>query len=292
MNDLNKLIPTKPFLVCIDSDGCVFDTMELKHKECFVPATVLVWNLQGISKYVRETAEFVNLYSKTRGYNRFLALIRTFELLKTRQSVLERGIEIADLTPLINWAKETDNLSTKGLVDYINMQTNPNPIILQTLAWSKEVDENIKRMVKNVKPFPYVHKTLEKISKKADIVIVSSTPFDTIVREWEEQNMMQYLHGVAGQEQGTKEACIAQLSLKYNKQNIIMLGDSLNDRVAADLNDVFFYPIIPNNETNSWKDFYQKAFVPFIDKSYNNNLNPYYLQFQKELIDTPKWVLK
>ena len=27
----------KPYLVCIDSDGCVFDTMEIKHKECFCP---------------------------------------------------------------------------------------------------------------------------------------------------------------------------------------------------------------------------------------------------------------
>ena len=34
---------SRDFLVCIDSDGCVFDNMELKHKECFCLATVNVW---------------------------------------------------------------------------------------------------------------------------------------------------------------------------------------------------------------------------------------------------------
>ena len=59
------------FLVGIDSDGCVFDSMELKHKECFIPAFINHYELQGVSKYAREAAEFVNLYSKSRGVNRF-----------------------------------------------------------------------------------------------------------------------------------------------------------------------------------------------------------------------------
>ena len=32
---LAEFKPGHDRLVCIDSDGCVFDTMELKHKECF-----------------------------------------------------------------------------------------------------------------------------------------------------------------------------------------------------------------------------------------------------------------
>ena len=31
------LEPQQQFLVGIDSDGCAFDTMEIKHKECFIP---------------------------------------------------------------------------------------------------------------------------------------------------------------------------------------------------------------------------------------------------------------
>ena len=56
-----QLEPQHEFLVGIDSDGCAFDTMELKHKECFIPNTIKHYDLQGVSKYARESAEFVNL---------------------------------------------------------------------------------------------------------------------------------------------------------------------------------------------------------------------------------------
>ena len=78
LHDFKK---THDFLVCIDSDGCAFDTMEIKHKECFCPNIIKHWGLAAVSKYAREAAEFVNLYSKFRGVNRWPALIKVFELL-------------------------------------------------------------------------------------------------------------------------------------------------------------------------------------------------------------------
>ena len=53
----------KKFLVCIDSDGCVFDTMEIKHKECFCPAYIEHFGLQAVSNYARDAWDFANLYS-------------------------------------------------------------------------------------------------------------------------------------------------------------------------------------------------------------------------------------
>src|SRR4030067_1080218 len=82
------------YLVGIDSDGCAFDTMELKHKECFSPNIINYMELQGVSKYAREAAEFVNLYSKSRGINRFPALVEALELLRERAEVKARGVAI------------------------------------------------------------------------------------------------------------------------------------------------------------------------------------------------------
>ncbi len=58
---LKKLQPTKEFFIGIDSDGCVFDTMEIKQKECFCPNFIRFYELQKVSKYARETWEFVKL---------------------------------------------------------------------------------------------------------------------------------------------------------------------------------------------------------------------------------------
>ena len=61
--ELKNFKPEHEFMVGIDSDGCAFDTMEIKHKECFIPNIIKYWNLQPVSKYARSAAEFVNLYS-------------------------------------------------------------------------------------------------------------------------------------------------------------------------------------------------------------------------------------
>ena len=88
-----SITPKHDFLVGIDSDGCVFDSMELKHKECFVPNFINHYELQGVSKFAREAAEFVNLYSKSRGINRFPALVETLEWLNKRPVVKGRGFQ-------------------------------------------------------------------------------------------------------------------------------------------------------------------------------------------------------
>src|SRR5882672_8015066 len=88
------LKPEHDFLVGVDSDGCAFDSMELKHKECFIPNIINSYNLQGVSKYAREAAEFVNLYSKSRGINRFPALLEQLDWLRRRPEVMARNIDV------------------------------------------------------------------------------------------------------------------------------------------------------------------------------------------------------
>src|SRR5882757_5107549 len=88
------------FLVGIDSDGCAFDSMEIKHKECFIPNFINSFDLQAVSKYAREAHEFVNLYSKWRGINRWPAMIRSLDVLRERREVIQRGTQIPMLEPV------------------------------------------------------------------------------------------------------------------------------------------------------------------------------------------------
>src|SRR5260221_11852108 len=105
---LRDFKPAKDFFVGIDSDGCVFDSMEIKHKECFAPMFIKHFRLQASSKYARETWEFVNLYSKSRGANRFPALSHALNLLRTRPEVIARHVAVPDTRALDEWlARET-----------------------------------------------------------------------------------------------------------------------------------------------------------------------------------------
>ena len=73
---LKEFKVTKSFFVGIDSDGCVFDTMGIKQRECFCPWTVACYNLQPVAEAARECRVFADLFSKTRGNNRYKTLKR------------------------------------------------------------------------------------------------------------------------------------------------------------------------------------------------------------------------
>lgn len=281
---------TKDYLVCVDSDGCVFDNMELKHKECFCPATVYGWRLQGVSKYVREAAEFVNLYSKTRGANRFPAVIRTLELVYNREVVKNRGYKMPDLSSLKDWIKSTPNLSASSLRKYITDTKSEDPILNQALLWCDEVDKNVKHIVnEGVPPFSGVHEALEQLRKIANIVVVSATPSEALVREWKEQDLLKHVDAVCGQEVGTKENCIKRAMAKgFEAEKTLMIGDAIGDFKAAKNNNCLFFPIIPNQEEQSW----QKARLVVSDKLSSNNTSFFDAEFElfdSVLLDEPNF---
>jgi hypothetical protein len=112
---LTGLQPKHKFFVGIDSDGCAFDSMEIKHKECFCPNIIRYWNLQPVSKYAREAVEFINLYSKWRGTNRWPALILTFDLLRDRPEVLARNAAVPQAPKLRDFLASGKPLSNDGL---------------------------------------------------------------------------------------------------------------------------------------------------------------------------------
>lgn len=112
---LREFLQSRDFFIGIDSDGCAFDTMEVKHKECFIPNIIKYYGLAAIAKYARETAEFVNLYSKHRGINRFPGLVLTLDLLSERAEVLRRRPHIPALSGLRDWIGRETRLSNPAL---------------------------------------------------------------------------------------------------------------------------------------------------------------------------------
>src|SRR5438477_3491633 len=126
------------FLVGIDSDGCAFDTMELKHKECFIPQIINHYGLQGVSKYAREAAEFVNLYSKSRGINRFPALIEQLDWLRRRAEVRVRGSRVPKPKGLIDWVARETKLGNPTLEKAVAETGDAD--LKQALAWSVAVN--------------------------------------------------------------------------------------------------------------------------------------------------------
>jgi len=286
---LHAFTPHHDFFVGIDSDGCVFPTMELKQKECFIPNIIKHWKLQSISKYVREAAEFVNLYSKWRGTNRFPAVIKTFELCRERPEVQRSGIPIPELREVREFIDSGLPLGNPGLKQMI--EKTDDPVLKDTLEWSEAVNAAVTDMVKGVAPFAFVRECIDKLSPGADIIVVSATPCEALDREWAEHGMADSVAVIAGQEMGTKTEHLRIASGgKYAKNHVLMIGDAPGDLRAARANDALFYPVNPGHEEASWERFLNEAADRFLDETYAGEYETKLIEeFDRLLPDTPPW---
>jgi phosphoglycolate phosphatase-like HAD superfamily hydrolase len=287
---LAELQPRHSFFVGIDSDGCAFDTMEIKHKECFCPNTIKHWGLQPVSKYAREAAEFVNLYSKWRGINRWPALVMVFDLLRERAEVQARNVtppEAEQIRAFI--ADEAFPKSNDGLQAY--MAEHAHPELDQAWAWTTGVNDTVADMVHGVPPFPWVRESLSLLADKADMIVVSATPLEALSREWVEHDIAQYVRVIAGQEMG-KKALHLKLAAggKYPADHILMIGDAPGDMNAARANNALFYPINPGHEEESWERFYKDGLHRFLAGDYAGEYEAALVsEFDKLLPQTPPW---
>ncbi len=287
---LVKLEPKRAFFVGIDSDGCAFDTMEIKHKECFTPNIIKHWALQPVSKYAREAAEFVNLYSKWRGINRWPALVMVFDLLRERPEVLARHVtppQAARIREFI--ADDAYPKSNDGLRAY--MSVHPSAELDRAWAWTQGVNDSVADMVHGVPPFPWVRESLAFLADKADMIVVSATPLEALKREWDEHDIAQYVRVIAGQEMG-KKALHLKLAAggKYKPDHVLMIGDAPGDLNAARVNGALFYPVNPGHEEASWQRFYQEAVHKFLAGEYAGEYEAELIaQFEALLPEVPPW---
>jgi phosphoglycolate phosphatase-like HAD superfamily hydrolase len=282
-----EIVPKHPFLVGIDSDGCTFDTMELKHKECFIPNIINYYGLQAVSKYARECAEFVNLYSKSRGINRFPALIEALEWLQKRPEVIARGVKIEIPASLRQWIKEETKLGNPALE--AKVKATGDKALTECLAWSKAVNKSVDDMVRHVPPFPYVFDSLKKLQGKADMIVCSATPNDALKKEWSEHKIDQFVTAICGQEVGTKKEVLVN-SQKYAPSHTLMIGDAPGDYAAAKANNCLFYPINPGNEDASWKRFHDEAIDRFLNETFAGEYQKMLLaEFDSYLPEKPSW---
>ncbi|MEE4116335.1 MAG: HAD hydrolase-like protein [Marinilabiliaceae bacterium] len=286
---LQSIRKDKDFFVGIDSDGCVFDTMDLKQKEFFIPNGIKYFNLFAISREVRETWEFVNLHSDTRGTNRFPALVRVFELLGRRKDIREKGFELPDISSLEYWTEKESKLGNESLNEYI--KNNADPFLSQVLEWSLAVNHDIATWLRGVSPFNYVKEALERISLVADSVVVSQTPAEALEKEWEEHGLSKFVKLIAGQEYGTKTEHIRYAATgRYAPENILMIGDAPGDLKAAKDNKACFFPVIPGKEAESWEILYKEALDRFLTNTYKGEYEAGLLRsFEMALPDQPIW---
>ena len=284
--------PKKEFFIGVDSDGCVFDSMEIKWKECFTPMAIKYWGLQSVAKYAREAIEFVNLYSQDRGVNRWPGVVNAVDWLAQNKEAMLRKPKLPAFTRMRRWIKEAPVHSNAALEELIKAEPD-NEEMRNWLAWSKAVNGMIKDIVYDLPPFPTARPSLEKASEECDLVVVSGTPTEALEREWEENGLRHLVRLICGQELGKKSAHLKGCAGngRYKEGHVLMIGDAPGDWKAAVTTGVLFYPIIPGEEEACWQLFYEEALGLFWNGKYAGAYADHLLKrFNERLPEKPSWV--
>jgi phosphoglycolate phosphatase-like HAD superfamily hydrolase len=277
------------FLVGIDSDGCVFDSMRVKQCIHFHPIIIKYWGLEAFESPLRACAEFVNLNSKTRGSNRFAALVRVFDLLKSYPGIRPGDIHFPDFTSLKTYLASGVPLGNPTLKEVAAKTGDPE--LKRVYDWSMAVNDEINTNMKPIPPFPGAVKALRLMQQASDVVVISQTPEDALVREWETHRIRDYAGMVAGLEFGTKAEQIRAASEgRYCPSRMLMIGDAVGDQKAAQETGIHFYPIMPDHEETSWERFCSEAYPRFLAGTYAGvYADVLAAEFHGALPESPSW---
>lgn len=256
---MDSFKPKHKKIVCFDSDGTVIDAMNVKHRRCHGAAFIEEWGLQAHSKEVQAVWDKINLFERSRGVNRFIAL----QEMLSRMNGLYLSVEADDYEEYCQWVQK-DTLTNGALKE--QLETSHNPLFAKALHWSEDLNKRIKEVTPQDKPpFKGVRDALETAYGRVDLAIISSSNMAAIKEEWSAHELLSYMSVITSQEVGTKTACLASLIEKgYGRQDILMVGDAYPDVDAALSNGVWYYPILIGHEKESWqvfKDWYLDAFL-------------------------------
>jgi phosphoglycolate phosphatase-like HAD superfamily hydrolase len=260
---LNEYVKRKDYLICVDSDGCAMDTMDIKHFRCFGPCMVTEWDLEEWETPILDRWNEVNLYTMTRGINRFKGLAMALT------EINEKYRSIEDLDALCRWVETSPALSNDALQQAI--AANPGSTSLpKALNWSIAVNKAIQALPESeINPFALALEALRFAHERADVAIVSSANLGAVLEEWEKHSLLPHTDIVLAQNVGSKAYCIAELLKKgYDPDKVLMCGDAPGDLQAAEKNGVFYFPILVRNEKESWKEFMEKGFGHLLNGTY------------------------
>ncbi len=269
--------PRKGWLVCVDSDGCAMDTMDSKHHEAFCPELIKTYHLEQYDEIITPYWMEINLYSRTRGINRFKGLAATLRMLA------EKGVEVPNAAELCDWVDASPKLSNPALEAAI--EAGGGAGLRQALEWSHAVNAHIAAMGGDSKPFPGCREALAEIHKRTDTAVVSSANSEAIAEEWTRHGLIDHMDIALGQDAGTKEACLVALSAKgYAPGHVLMVGDAMGDLAAAEHAKALFYPILVGREEESWKRLVAEALPKVLAGEYEGAYQDKMLAMQREIL--------
>lgn len=226
--------------------------MTWKHEHAFLPALIDEFQLLEWADSVSESWFRINLYSETRGINRFMGFHKCLQELwdlKDRRLRGQLGQDPNELRPILGDPAMCNTGSIKAAIS-----AGPVPPLLpRALSWSKRVTAILEDSHVVHKTFPTAVEVLQKLANRGEVNVISQAPHDTLAVEWKQANLTRFTSRILGQEFGSK----VEQARSVAGQSIpecLLVGDAPGDAAAARELGCHFYLIRPGDEEAAWRE--------------------------------------
>ena len=171
-NILADFTKRREFLACIDSDGCVMDTVRIKHMDVFCPELIRTFALDDHAELVTAAWEEINLHSITRGIARFESVVLIFDRLRNH------GVEVPGSEEIAAWVSTASELSTATLRQEV-VRTGSSAL-RRLQQWNTTCNRRIQTLEPTFEPFPGVENSLRLAAAlTAGACVSTETAIDT-----------------------------------------------------------------------------------------------------------------
>lgn len=275
--------------IALDSDGCIVDTMAAKQHQFLQPLMIEHLGLNEAQADVyRACADYVNLYSVTRGISRYKAILLNLEAYNAHPTTCAQGWPSFPLEDLRAFVNSGLPLGNPGAEAFLN--EHPSEFLTCILQWSQHVNEAIVSSGATFPAYEGARRALMQMHGRSHNGIVSQSPEAVLREDWGRQGLLPYVEQIAGQEKGLKVTQLTLLTEGIDRQHVMMIGDAPGDLEAAREFGCRFFPILPGEEEASWEDFNTNVYEAFLRHQYTVEEERKRIEaFEHRLPSQPPW---
>lgn len=239
-------------LVFIECEGSLFDTYRSNVEIAYIPAFLSRFACSAPESVCHELWINVALRSRYRGAEPLRMLAVVLRLLnRIHAPSVRRSVVAAALEARLS-------ILPPGLWRY-DLDFRMDPVLKPALDWLKESEFLISSMPPPP-VFMWAKKALDKMCECATLACISQHAEAEILSLWNESGLATTRAAVSGKEQGDMGTCLHRaIQSGFEVNDITVIGSSVTAMSVAKSFEARFFPILPDDESNSWASIFENS---------------------------------
>lgn len=248
----------KQVIIVVESEGAVFDVHRRWHESAYLPAFIGCFGGMTEPALCGEVWRHVALETSLRGEPPMLILLSALRVLNSLVPSVQRTVIIKSLEKYAS--------SEAGTDDLFRLEEK-NPAEMMAIDWFS-MAEGLIQDSGRVPYFSTAEEFLRNaayIAPNSKILVYSSLLEQTAMRLWQSAGLGECFFRIAGRERGSPSQYLrSALASGFERSSMVAVGSSAMMFKASQLAGIRFFPIVPDQEEESWKMFAEEWFPAFL----------------------------